>query len=33
MQQSNNFGLEYDVVDREGKYNADILKISLGIRI
>lgn len=33
MQESNRFGVEYDVVDREGKYNADRLMISLGIRI
>ncbi len=32
MQERNHFGLEYDVVDREGKYNADRLMISLGIR-
>lgn len=32
MQESNHFGLEYDVVDRGGKYNADRLMVSLGIR-
>ena len=33
MQESNRFALEYDVVDREGDYNADRLKIFLGSRI
>ena len=33
MQESNHYALEYDVVDREGRYNADRLMISLGTRI
>ena len=32
MQDSRRFGAEYDVLEREGKYNANRLMISLGIR-